>query len=1217
MLDLAVVFKALLKVGARPALRRAQRQVGVLRTLKSLGISPVAPPDDFLTIYAYALVQHLWGQPPFIVRFFEADQMRMAFEVSFNSGDWTLWRREADQWMASEGQGPSTDWIDYDPRAQLDAFAATFFLLLDKARKPTEVRRDQRLDELLVLIREGGVEASDMAVSLQTMISLQQDIAELLDERLPQRAEAGEFHSQVFDWLRAVGNRVERIDDLDGEIVTATIEVPVRRGRYERVLVRSVHREVGAEDVFILEGEAQEQRVDEAWLVASRRVSQGARAATEEGRVACYTFDELIDQDADFEPYLNWLDAEVERRGIDQRYVDLAGSKDEFNRIGQRLGESVFDSGNGWIDGYVDTWLDDSSKGHLSLLGEFGAGKSWFCLHYAWMLAQRYRDAQRRGITRPRLPIVIPLRDYAKAVHVESLFSEFFFRKHELNLPGYSAFEQLNRMGRLFLIFDGFDEMAARVDRQAMVNNFWELARAVVPGAKVLLTCRTEHFPAARDGRALLSAELRASTSDLSGEAPQFEMMHMLPWDDAQVHRVLTAMTDLETVSSIESDPELMDLLKRPVMAELVLDALPDVKSGARVDTTRVFLYAVRRKMSRDIKNERTFTSMSEKMFFLCELSWEMLSRDEMKLNYRLMPDRIREYFGGVVATERDLDHWHYDMMGQTMLIRNSEGDYFPAHRSLLEFFVAYKIVAELGLLADEYLETLNEGRDPASSCAPSWDSLFAPSNVEERRSFVARLTPVDIEQLGKTLGSGLLTRTTIAMMVAMLETIADESIARLIDIIQATSPESHRNVAILGGNCATLAVNIRADALSGVDLSGTSVVDAMFDMGLGGAFLGKTNFNNSNCSGSDFERATLVGASFRGADLTGAENIGYNDASVRWMEASASSGGRVLLLTNDGNLSSFDLEDGVRKDVCWLGRELFEMETSPGGRFVIAAGPGVTVVEVETGHVVFSSRDHGGGVFVCEQGETEAVELWVRGPHLSNLQMERVSLETGLLPVPPVEFEDEVAAGFWSADVGATAFLLSGPRLVHATLRDGVPHLDEALTLDLMPLDGVSPDDANISYMHGVISYRWTRVQENGMQTRIAVLDGRGSHVSTIDYATSLDALGQSYHSKADRAFRLGDIFITLDPDGVRAHSDAGIVWMEDASIVEIQKSPNPNEILFSDRYGNIGLLTISSMDRRYLKVQGEVVGDADFSNARGLTSEQRRVFAAMGGRA
>ena len=45
-------------------------------------------------------------------------------------------------------------------------------------------------------------------------------------------------------------------------------------------------------------------------------------------------------------------------------------------------------------------------------------------------------------------------------------------------------------MGKLFLIFDGFDEMGAQVDRQTMINNFWELARAVVAGSKVMLTCR-------------------------------------------------------------------------------------------------------------------------------------------------------------------------------------------------------------------------------------------------------------------------------------------------------------------------------------------------------------------------------------------------------------------------------------------------------------------------------------------------------------------------------------------------------------------------------------------------------------------------------------------------------------------------------------------------------------------------------------------------------
>ena len=81
------------------------------------------------------------------------------------------------------------------------------------------------------------------------------------------------------------------------------------------------------------------------------------------------------------------------------------------------------------------------------------------------MLGLLYRNIsklRKKGVERPRLPLVIPLRDYAKAVSVESLFSEFCFRKHEIPLPGYSAFEQLNRMGKLLLIFDGFDEMGSQ-----------------------------------------------------------------------------------------------------------------------------------------------------------------------------------------------------------------------------------------------------------------------------------------------------------------------------------------------------------------------------------------------------------------------------------------------------------------------------------------------------------------------------------------------------------------------------------------------------------------------------------------------------------------------------------------------------------------------------------------------------------------------------------
>jgi predicted NACHT family NTPase len=67
-------------------------------------------------------------------------------------------------------------------------------------------------------------------------------------------------------------------------------------------------------------------------------------------------------------------------------------------------------------------------------------------------------------------------------------------------------------MGKLLLIFDGFDEMAARVDRPEMVNHFWELTKIAVPDSKAILTCRTEHFPEVKEGRSLLNVELKAST---------------------------------------------------------------------------------------------------------------------------------------------------------------------------------------------------------------------------------------------------------------------------------------------------------------------------------------------------------------------------------------------------------------------------------------------------------------------------------------------------------------------------------------------------------------------------------------------------------------------------------------------------------------------------------------------------------------------------------
>lgn len=298
---------------------------------------------------------------------------------------------------------------------------------------------------------------------------------------------------QMRDWFDTLGYHFERYQIEEENYFEWIINVPIRRG-YKRILIRGIEEVAEIMDVVALKSAVNQKKTDEGWLISLRRISQAARMEVKKPEnkecLFCYTFDELLDRDADFSCYFNWLENEVKLRRIDKTYVPLACTKKEFEPFKQQKIASYHHEQNSWLYEYIDLWLDDPGKEHISILGEFGIGKTSFAFHYAWIVLQRYRDAQRRGLERPRLPLIIQLHDLAKVVSVESLFSEFFFRKHEIPLPGYSAFEQLNRMGKLLIILDGFDEMSARIDKQQKINNFWELTKLVVPGAKVILTCR-------------------------------------------------------------------------------------------------------------------------------------------------------------------------------------------------------------------------------------------------------------------------------------------------------------------------------------------------------------------------------------------------------------------------------------------------------------------------------------------------------------------------------------------------------------------------------------------------------------------------------------------------------------------------------------------------------------------------------------------------------
>jgi uncharacterized protein YjbI with pentapeptide repeats len=279
--------------------------------------------------------------------------------------------------------------------------------------------------------------------------------------------------------------------------------------------------------------------------------------------------------------------------------------------------------------------------------------------------------------------------------------------------------------------------------------------------------------------------------------------------------------------------------------------------------------------MERDISLGRTFTSMADKIFFMCEISWEMLSTKELKINYKQIPDRIREYFGSRVATAEE-DHWRHDLLSQTMLVRDDDGYYRPAHKSLIEFFSAYKLAAAIGALKEEYVEAAGKHANVNRNLQPAeqqWSVYFrAAGGGGQVLAPLVRFAKESTEELEKTWKRVerddvtsefifLLCGQSALLRYAQNQTSPDEiesTVAGRALEMAAFSGDLH------GANLAGVIVrgcHLRECDLNNVDLSRSSW--------LGGSF-GRVSFDRASFRGASFRGISFINVTLRDVDLSG-----------------------------------------------------------------------------------------------------------------------------------------------------------------------------------------------------------------------------------------------------------------------------------------------------------------------------------------------------------
>ncbi|MBF0497365.1 MAG: hypothetical protein HQK58_12455 [Deltaproteobacteria bacterium] len=203
--------------------------------------------------------------------------------------------------------------------------------------------------------------------------------------------------------------------------------------------------------------------------------------------------------------YKNWQEV---KDGGEDFLIEVMGRADLFN-LYVKSNCTDKDGRKIPLDKMMSEFLADPTKNFVTLLGDFGTGKSSFSLHYYIELAEQYL----KGET-DRIPVFISLKDYQRDLNIEDFIIKEIFDK--LSVPvSLPAFQDIAQAGIFAFFVDGFDELAALADHEITVQNLKELTKlsfenilfmttktGPLPLAnKVFLTSRTHYFLHGFNGR--------------------------------------------------------------------------------------------------------------------------------------------------------------------------------------------------------------------------------------------------------------------------------------------------------------------------------------------------------------------------------------------------------------------------------------------------------------------------------------------------------------------------------------------------------------------------------------------------------------------------------------------------------------------------------------------------------------------------------------------
>lgn len=349
-------------------------------------------------------------------------------------------------------------------------------------------------------------------------------------------------------------------------------------------------------------------------------------------------------------------------------------------------------------DELLSEWLDDPEWQQLTVLGDVGTGKTFLTRRLSYELAKKY-------IADPvgsRLPVRIDLRNADRQFNFQALVLAHF-AETGLSHVTYDVFQHALKRGRLVVLLDGFDEMAARVTPQVTSRNFQELMDPISGGAKVLLTCRTHYFRSRSEEEEVVLGNADNYDSDFARDLfwdlilrRGFKIAYLRPFTLSQVEEYVNRVKGdaaKEALNKIHGIYNLAELCQRPMLLEMIVKSIDKIGTSEICPATlyQVFTDAwIHRDKWRDV------LSPDDKMSFLMALARCLFVGEAASIHYSALVTFLETELANRVENPRQLVEIDNEVRTATFLTRDDTGNYGFAHKSYREFFYSRYLHEEL-----------------------------------------------------------------------------------------------------------------------------------------------------------------------------------------------------------------------------------------------------------------------------------------------------------------------------------------------------------------------------------------------------------------------------------------------------------------------------------------------------------------------------------------